>query len=412
MNILIVTQYFWPENFRINDVALGLLERDHKVTVLTGSPNYPSGKFFDGYGYFNKQQDYHGAKVLRVPLIPRGNGGGLRLTLNYISFAVTASIVGPLLCDNNYDLIFVFEPSPITVGIPAIILKTLKSAPVLFWVQDLWPESLSATGAVKSKRLLAIIEKLVKSIYKRCDRILIQSRSFFDSIVQQGGSQDRILYFPNSAENLFDKKLPISKNVSLLVDGFKIMFAGNIGAAQDFGTIIAAAKLLEGYKDIHWMIVGDGRKREWAETEVMKLGLSNNFHFLGRHPIEAMPAFFSNADVLLVTLKKEPIFALTIPSKIQSYLACGKPVIAAIDGEGTRIIEEAGSGFTCPAEVPDLFAQTVIKMYKTPKAERDKMGMSGRAYYESNFSRNMLLDKLVLWMKELVDANREKVSCL
>jgi len=409
MKILIVTQYFWPENFLINSLTVGLVERGHSVTVLTGSPNYPHGKFFKGYGYVNRSQNYHGAKILRVPLLPRGKGGGLRLIINYLSFALSASIAGPLLCKEKYELIFVFEPSPITVGIPALILKTLKSAPVLFWVQDLWPESLSATGAIKSKILLSFIGQLVRFIYSRCDRILIQSRSFLNSVVQQGGISDRVLYFPNSAEGVFRTTVPVTNNMSP-PEGFRIMFAGNIGSAQDFGTIIKTAKLLQEYKDIHWIIVGDGRMREWAETEVRNLRLTNNFHFLGRHPVESMPSFFLMADTLLVTLKKEPIFALTIPSKIQSYLACGKPIIAAIDGEGAHIVEEAGAGFTCPAEDPDLFAQTILKMYKTPKTEREIMGLNGKIYYENNFDRDMLLDRLVQWMNDLVATNKIEVS--
>jgi colanic acid biosynthesis glycosyl transferase WcaI len=403
MHILIVTQYFWPENFRINDLALGLMERGHQVTVLTGIPNYPDGSFFVGYGCFNKQQDYHGVKVLRVPLIPRGNGGGLRLALNYISFTVTASIAGPLLCRGKFDQILVFEPSPITVGIPALILKKLKSAPVLFWVQDLWPESLSATGAVKSKTVLFLVSHLVKFIYQRCDRILIQAKSFFDSIQQQGGEKDRIFYFPNSAESLFTTPSSASTHIPPLPEGFKIVFAGNIGVAQDFETIITAAERLQWHKDIHWIIVGDGRMRGWSEAEVKNRGLSNNVHFLGRHPLEAMPAFFSHADALLVTLKKEPVFALTIPSKIQSYLACGRPVIAALDGEGANIFEESGAGFTCPGGAPDALAQAVLKMYETPKPEREKMGAKGRAFYEANFDRDMLLDRLDGWMRELLE---------
>lgn len=181
------------------------------------------------------------------------------------------------------------------------------------------------------------------------------------------------------------------------------MFAGNIGAAQDFQTIIVTAEKLKGHEDIHWVIVGDGRLREWAESEVRARGLSDNFHFLGRHPLEAMPAFFSHADALLVTLKKEPIFALTIPAKIQSYFACGKPVIAALDGEGAMIVEEAGAGVTCPAESPDELVSAILKMYEIPKSEREKMGMNGRKYYEANFDRDMLLDKLEQWMKELVE---------
>lgn len=400
MKILIVSQYFWPESFRINDLAVGLVERGHQVTVLTGSPNYPHGKFFDGYGYFNRQEDYHGVKVLRVPLIPRGKGGGLRLALNYLSFAITASIAGPLICKDKYDLVFVFQMSPVTQGVPALLLKKMYGYPVFFWVQDLWPESLSATGMIKSKVILGFIEKLVKFIYTRCDRILIQSRSFIDSIVKLGGEPERIYYFPNSAENIFSTSSDISIKIPTLPEGFRVMFAGNIGAAQDFKTIISAAENLKINKNIHWIIVGDGRMRQWAESEVVNRGL-NNFHFLGRYPLEAMPSFFAQADALLVTLKKEPIFALTIPSKIQSYLAYGKPVIAALDGEGAKIIDDAGAGLTCHAEDPNGFSKAVLNMYETSKSEREKMGMRGRAYYEANFDREMLLDKLEIWMKGL-----------
>lgn len=403
MHILIVTQYFWPENFRINDLALGLLERGHQVTVLTGAPNYPDGSFFKGYGCFNRQQDYQGIKVIRVPLVPRGKGGGVKLVLNYLSFAISASIAGPMLCRERFDQIFVFEPSPITVGIPALVLKKIKSAPVLFWVQDLWPQSLSASGAVNSKAVLDVVAYMVRFIYQRCDRILIQAKSFSDSIQQQGGEKDRILYFPNSAESLFTVPSAVSTYIPPLPKGFKIMFAGNIGAAQDFETIIAAAEKLRCREDIQWVIVGDGRMRVWAEAEATKRGLSNNVHFLGRYPLEDMPAFFSHADALLVTLKKEPIFALTIPSKIQSYLACGRPIIAALDGEGANIIGEAGAGFTCPGRAPDALARAVLKMYETPKPKREEMGAKGRAYYEANFDRDLLLDKLEGWMKELAE---------
>lgn len=402
MNIMVVSQYFWPENFLINDLAAGLIERGHTVTVLTGSPNYPNGRFFEGYGYINRCESYRGAKVVRVPLIPRGDGGGVRLVMNYFSFAAAASILAPFLCKGPYDVIFVFEPSPITVGFPALVLKKLKFAPVLFWVQDLWPESLSATGAVKTKSVLSIIGMLVRFIYCRCDRILIQSKAFRDSIIQQGGRPDDVRYFPNSTESVFHARQKFSGESPSLPHGFIIMFAGNIGAAQDFGTIIAAAKLLKGYSKIHWVIVGDGRMREWAEKEILTLGLNGNFHFLGRHPVEEMPALFARADALLVTLKKEPIFALTIPSKIQAYLASGRPVVAAIDGEGARIIDEAGAGVTAPTENPEALARAVVQMYETPGAVREEMGARGRAYYDANFDRNVLLDKLVLWMNELV----------
>lgn len=403
MHILIVTQYFWPETFRINDLALGLVERGHRVTVLTGSPNYPDGKFYKGYGIVNREEDYYGVRVLRVPLVPRGGGGAVRLALNYVSFAVIASILGPFLCRGVVDHILVYEPSPFTVGIPAVLLRSLKAAPLSFWVQDLWPESLSATGAVKSETVLSLVSRLVRFIYRRCDKVLIQAESFREPVAAQGAAADRIFYFPNSAEEHFAQPAPYDGLLPQLPEGFRLMFAGNIGSAQDFETIINAAELLKECRKIRWIVIGDGRMRSWCENEVARRGLQEHLHFLGRFPLEAMPAFFAAADALLVTLKKEPIFALTIPSKIQSYLACGRPVVAALDGEGARIIDEAGAGYSCPAGDPDALAAAVLKMYRTSESERAAMGVRGRSYYREHFDRTMLIDRLEGWMREMAD---------
>lgn len=404
MHILVVSQYFWPENFRINDLVAGVVDRGHRVTVLTGIPNYPEGRFFDGYGVLcNTSHRYQGATVIRVPILPRGKGGGTRLALNYLSFVLSASVWGPLRCRDRYDVIFVFGPSPVTVALPALLLKSLCKVPVMFWVQDLWPESLAATGAVKSRLLLDAVAGMVRFIYRRCDRILITSQSFRESVEYQAGSPESIVYFPQSAEDVFRpnvEKQPLEALASV-PSGFRIMFAGNIGVAQDFRTIIDCAERLKNYNDIHWVIVGDGRMRKWAERETGIRGLNANIHFLGRHPLEEMPAFFSHADGLLVTLKKEPIFALTIPAKVQSYLACGRPIIAALDGEGAKIVVEAGAGFTCPAEDPDALVEAVLKLYRMPKDQRDLMGLSGRKYYETHFDRGVLLDRLVTWMHNL-----------
>ncbi len=399
MHLLIVTQYFWPENFRINDLALGLLDRGHKVTVLTGVPNYPDGYFFKGYGFFNKEEDYHGVRVLRVPLFPRGVGG-VRLVLNYLSFAFSATVFGLFLCRGRVDHILVYEPSPFTIGLPAVLLRAIKSAPLSFWVQDLWPESLSATGAVNSKVVLSLVSRMVKFIYRRCDRVLIQAESFREPVEAQGAATDRIFYYPNSAEDLFSNPPTYNGELPQLPEGFKVMFAGNIGAAQDFETIISAAELLKNTSKIHWVVVGDGRMRGWCESEVIKRGLEENFHFLGRFPLEAMPLFFSFADALLVTLRKAPIFALTVPSKIQSYLASGKPVLAALDGEGADIIEKAGAGYACPAGAPAALAEAVIKMYLTTPSERIEMGERGRSFYCEHFERNMLIDRLDGWIRK------------
>jgi colanic acid biosynthesis glycosyl transferase WcaI len=403
VKILLISQYFWPENFRINDLALGLSEKGHDVTVLTGIPNYPQGRFYPGYGVFSKKnQDYGGVRVVRVPIIPRGKGGTFQLIVNYLSFTVCAAFLGPLYCRDHYDLIF-FSLSPFTEGIPAMLFKKIKKAPTVFWLQDIWPESLSATGAISSPFILKMVRILVRSIYHGCDMILTQSRVFSSYIERDGISPDRIRYFPNSAEELY-KPVTLEADASERTNmppGFKVVFAGNIGAAQDFGTILSAAERIKNYKDIHWVIIGEGRMRPWVEEEVRKRGLSETVHLIGRYPMETMPRFFALADVLLVTLKKEPIFALTIPGKIQSYLACARPIIAALDGEGARVVEESGAGLACPAENPGSLAETVLRLYNVTADERASMARQGRSYFEDNFERHMLMDRLDNWMSKL-----------
>ena len=287
MRILVISQYFWPENFPINDFAAGLQKRGHHLEVLTGIPNYPHGRFFQGYSFFGPKKDtFQKMEIHRVPLINRGNGDRTRLTLNFLSFAVMASILAPFYCRRKFDIIFAYEPSPITVALPALVMKIVKSAPIVFWMQDLWPESLSATGAISSNAALKIVELLVRLIYKGCDLVLAQSKAFIPSIVQLGGDPDRICYFPNSADSLYrPTSLPAdAAERSLMPDGFRVVFAGNIGAAQDFHNILSAAEKLKPKKDIHWVILGDGRMSSWVQTEISKRGLSDTVHLLGKVP--------------------------------------------------------------------------------------------------------------------------------
>ena len=413
MKILIVTQYFWPENFRINDLVAGLIERGHECTVLTGLPNYPTGKIFRGYGVkVFKSQIHDGARVIRVPLMPRGSGSGLRLALNYISFALFASLFGPFLCRGRYDLVFVYEPSPITVMLPALLLKKLKGAPVMLWLQDLWPESVAATGAIRSKAILKLIERLVRFIYRGCDKILTTSRAYHTSIIERGGHPEKIEYFPQSVEKVY-RPVEVEGDAperAHIPNGFNVMFAGNIGAAQDFPTILDAASILKDRRNIHWVIVGDGRMRAWVEKQVLDRGLVGCVHLIGKYPLDAMPRFFALADVMLVTLRKDPIFSLTVPAKIQSYMACGRPIVAALDGEGARIVRESGAGFTVSAERPDLLADAVLAASCMPVEALETMGAGGLAYFNEHFERNMLYDKFECMMGAMVPANaiREK----
>ena len=398
-----LTQYFWPENFRINDVVEGLTSRGHRVTVYTALPNYPTGRFFDGYGLLGPYREQRGsAQVRRVPLVPRGSGGGARLALNYLSHAFFATLLAPFQVRGRFDAILVYEPSPMTIGIPARLLRALKRAPLVFWVQDLWPESLSATGAVRSRAALALVDRLIKWIYRGCDRVLVQSEAFVPSVRSHGVPEARIRYLPNSAENFYRRLVASDTDAEAkeLPAGFRVLYAGNIGAAQDFPTILAAAQHLQGEARIHWIIVGEGRMRGWVEEEVRRRGLSN-VHLLGQRPPERMPRYFAHADVLLATLRREPIFAYTIPSKIQTYIACGRPVIAALDGEGGRIVRQAGAGWVVPAEDPQALAQAVLAASRTPTTELKVMGDRGEAWFRQHFEREKLLARLEAELAEV-----------
>ena len=333
-------------------------------------------------------------------MIPRGNGGKLSLALNYISFALMASLIGPFRCHGHYDAILVHEPSPVTVGFPAILLKKIKGAPVFFWVLDLWPQSLSAAGGVKSKAVLGGVERMVAYIYGQCDKVLVQSRRFIPEVRRFGVDAENILYFPSWAENLYR---PVEYSETLrkefdLPSGFYIMFAGNIGVSQDFESILSAAEKLRDQTDIHWLVVGDGRKSEWVQDQIRSRSLNETVHMLGRHALERMPEFFSFADVMLVTLKRDPIFAMTIPGKIQSYMACGRPIIAMLDGEGGQVVEESEGGFSCAAKDATALAGLVREMALMPRPEREKMGGKARKYYEEHFDRSMLFARLEAWI--------------
>ena len=407
MKILIVSQYFWPEQFRINDLATGLKERGHEVAVLTGVPNYPTGKLFPSYEWWTKRRDkFAEIPVCRVPLFLRRKGRSWQLALNYLSFVFFGCLLGPwFLRGEDFDLVFVYEPSPFTVGIPAMLMRRLKKAPMLFWVQDLWPESLVAAGAVSSPVILKSVGMVVRWIYRHIDLALVQARAFIDPAVAAGASLERIRYFPNWAESFYRPAIgeKIPENIEIPHEGFKVMFAGNLGESQALGTIISAAARLKDEIEVNWLIVGDGRRKEWMRTEVDRLGLADRVHFLGSYTAERMPVLFSAADVLLATLKKDPVFARTIPSKVQTYLACAKPVLAALDGEGGRVVSEAGAGLAVGAEDDKGLADAVRQMSRMSPEELRMMGRKGRDYYNVEFERDMLIERLEGWMKEAME---------
>jgi len=403
LKILVVTQYFWPESFRINDLVLGLRERGHEVEVLTGVPNYPGGRYYPGYGFFSPSEErFEGIRVIRVPLLPRGRNRSWRLAANYLSFVLFAGLIAPFRCRGRYDVIFVYEPSPVTVALPGILLRALKRGPLMFWVQDLWPESLAATRSIVSPRLLRWVRCLVDFIYRRSDLVLVSSRGFTAHVLASGIGCRRIEYFPNWAENFYQPRAQSSAGVAEeMPSGFCILFAGNIGGAQSFETILAAANRTRSHANLHWVIIGDGNMRMWVAEEIRRRGLGAQVHLLGQRPVDTMPDYFAAADALLVTLRGDPVFSLTVPSKIQSYLACGRPLLAAIDGEGARIIQEAGAGLHCPAENAEQLAAAALTLFTMPAEKREAMGRSGRTYFEANFERGMLLERLQGWMRNL-----------
>jgi colanic acid biosynthesis glycosyl transferase WcaI len=403
LNILIVSQYFWPENFRINDLAAELSKRDHQVTVLTAYPNYPDGHIFPEFRR-NRQafSAYAGVEIIRVPIVPRGSRA-LSLIANYASFVISASLLGAWrLRGRQFDVIFVFEISPITVGLPAALLRWLKRAPIIFWVLDLWPDALSAVGAVRSPRILAVVGRVVTFIYARCDLILAQSKGFVSEIKKYCAAGARIQYFPSWAEEIYQgERSEIAPEVESRPDMFTILFAGNIGVMQDFPSIIETAELLRHRKNIRWLILGDGRQGDWLRGEVDRCGLQDVVLLPGRYPIERMPSFYSHADALLVSLKPDPVLSMTIPGKVQSYLTAGIPILGMLDGEGARVIQEAGAGLVCPAGDAAGLANAIVEMSSMTREKRAEMGAKGQLYAKNEFDRPMLLDRVESWMLEL-----------
>ncbi|MFY0727860.1 glycosyltransferase family 4 protein [Pseudomonas sp. NFX15] len=398
LRVLVITQYFWPENMRINDLVRDFSEKGHQVTVLTGLPNYPEGKVFSEFrarpDAFN---NYCGARVVRVPLISRGKRS-ISLALNYLSFFLSASTVGVFkLRGESYDAIFVYAVSPIMAAIPAVVIGRIKKTPIFVWVLDLWPETLKAVGILRNPAMLAAVGRVVAWIYNRSDYLLLQSKGFADNVKQyctREISPERLIYFPSWAEDDFST-CPATASTLLMRDDsvFTVVFAGNLGEAQDFPAILDAAETLRSKVSVRWVVVGDGRMSKWLGEQVESRGLTNVV-LLGRHPLSEMPGVFACADALLVSLKTNEVFEKTIPGKVQAYLASSKPILGMINGEASRIIEESGVGLCCHSGDTEGLARITFELATISSAERDVMGQAGRAYYLSHFSKPTLLRQL------------------
>ncbi len=405
MRLLIFSQYAWPEVFGINALAQSLAQRGVKVTVLTGQPNYPEGRVFAGYRATRLTREKWGdVDILRVPLAPRGRGAA-RLALNYLSFILSAGLLGPwALRGRSFDAVLVYAPSPLLQALPAIAIAWLKRAPLAVWVQDLWPESLSATGFIRNQRVLSAIRQVVRFIYRHTDSILIPSEAFREPIAAIAPEPARIHYYPNAwtgADLEAQASEAARQLASEMAQGFSIAFAGNLGTAQALDTVVDAARRLQAAgSPVRLYLIGSGSLSDWLAQQMHEHGL-RNLVLPGRFAPADMPILLAAASAVLLTLRDEPIFAYTVPSKLQAYLAAGRPIIAAINGEGARLVREADAGLDCPAGDAAALAEAVQTMHALDDRRRAAMGDNASRYAAAHFSLPTLTDKLIEHLKQL-----------
>lgn len=399
--ILFVCQYFYPETFRGNDIAFHLAEEGHDVHVVTGIPNYPKGKFFPGYGLFKKRHEViNGVRVTRLPLVPRGEDNKIMLMLNFFSFFIVGwfwMLFHALW--HKYDLVFCQQLSPVMMSSPAVLYKKMRRVPLYTWVLDLWPESLTAAGGINNKYILGFFNLFVKSEYKNSDKILTSSKSFDQSILKYGDYKDKVIYYPqwsDGASNASGLNFALPEKLKELSSNgdFIVMFAGAVGEAHGMECNMQAALKTKEYKNIKWVIVGDGRRLDWVRSFVKENGIEETVITLGRFPSETMPLFFEKADVMLVSLTDSPLFNMYSPAKIASYMAAERPIIAALNGEGGEVIKAAECGWNVKAGDSDSLAKLVIALSQTDKQELAVKGQKGKAYYDKFFTKDECLKKL------------------
>nr|WP_255458607.1 glycosyltransferase family 4 protein [Aliivibrio sp. SR45-2] len=384
-------------------MSVALKERGHEITIFTGQPNYPSGELFEEYKKDPASFSYfHDMPIIRTPIYTRKKGS-INLLLNYLSFVLSGSLYGPLkLRGEEFDVILVCQLSPVTAAIPAISFKYAKSIPIVMWSLDLWPESLEAVGMIKSKKALNIVGNLVSWIYKHCDVILGQSESYLDAVRRRSGANTKLELFPNWAEDQFNIFCEKNQEVPMLT----ILFAGNIGDAQDFESIVECAKILKENKvNVVFSIVGNGRKFNWLESEIKKNQLDDLFVLHGQHPLERMPDFYSKADLALVSLKPDDIFERTIPGKIQSYMLSSLPILAMLDGEGAKLINNANCGLTCSASDANSLYQKIKIISEMSLVERNTLGSNGKRYADLFFSKEKLVTRLETILNDVLKVN-------
>lgn len=403
MRLCIFTNHFYPEEFKVNDIAFELAQRGHNVVVITAIPDYPKKRIFrKHYTFFkNRREIINGVTIIRLPIIPRYNGSAILLFLNYISYFFTSYVFTySHAFFHRYDGIFVHETSPFFIGLAAVHLKRRQKIPLAFWTLDLWPESLSAVTHIHNRILLAPFYKMVKYVYNNCDKILISSKGFEYSICAKGDYKEKCIYFPNWAENVeaIAKKLidiseiyPFSR---FSKTDFIFLFAGNLGAAQNLFFILNAANKVKHLKQLRFVFIGDGRCRNDILEFIQKNNLEDTVFAPGRFPLSAMPSFMQRANVLMVSLKDDPIFNLTVPAKVQFYMAQGKPILAMLNGDAAKLVEEAKCGVSVPVNSITALIDAILYYSKVSEGVLNKMGINGKMYYEQKFNKNLRIEQL------------------
>lgn len=394
MKILLVTQYFYPENFKSNDIAFELAKRGHEVDALVGIPNYPEGKYYKGYGLFKKRLEVvNGVHIYRAFQTPRGKGGW-RLPLNYLTYVISGCIdVLFYFAWRNYDCVICHETSPIFQAYPGVLLSKLRKIPFYMWVLDIWPDAMRSGGGIKNEKIIGWADRRVKGIYKDCTKIMISSKRFTESILPKGDFADKMVYFPNWSEDML--AMPSDYHIPKLPDGFKIMIAGNLGKSQNLDAVAEAMVQLRDVPEVKWIFVGDGSQKDWLDLFIKDNGLQNCAFALGRFPFAAMPAFYAKADAMLVTLRAEfPHLGMVVPARLQSYMSAGRPVLAMIGPGGQDIIREADCGYAVDAGDVDAFVKVIREKVLKDREGFEKKGKNGRIYFEKNYQKVDCIDHL------------------
>lgn len=397
---MVISQYFYPEQFRINDICTEWVKKGYDVTVITGIPNYPQGKFYEGYGFFKKRKElYNGIDIIRIPLIPRGNNSIL-LALNYLSFVVSG-FFWSIFTKIKADYVFIYEVSPMTQALPGVWYAKRRKLPCYLYVTDLWPENVEIVAGIKNRFILNSIGRMVDYIYKRCDRIFASSKSFIEAIRNRGVAVEKLEFWPQYAEDFY---VPLKRKTVVVPeipqdDAFNVIFAGNIGVAQGLDILPETAKILKsnGVK-VRFNIVGDGRFKNKLIELVQNYHVSDMFNFVEKQPATRIPEFMAACDAALISLSKSKVFSITIPAKTQSCLACGIPIIVSADGEIQKIIKEANAGVCSNAGDSKMLAKNIQKLAFASSIDLKRMADNGLNYYKENFDKKRLLSRMDNWL--------------